>query len=833
MSTPSFRARSHRTRRDNARASCVLAAIAFAALSCVAIDDATAQVTPATYEGLWWASPAGSESGWGLNVAQQADVIFATWFTYDTSGEAWWLSMTGTQASAGEFTGTLYETHGPSFDALPFDPTQVTRTAVGTGTLRFTDAGTGAFDYTVGVVHQTKALTRQVLAPTPTCTFGALADLSQATNYQDLWWAADGGESGWGINLTHEGNIVFGTWFTYDVDGKPLWLSVTATLVVPGTFAGTLFRTSGPPFGATPFDPGKVTRTSVGTATLAFSDGDTGMLTYTITGVRAAPVTQSKAIARQVFRAPGTACSLAPRRIASMSVCLPGAAAAGSCAIGFADTLAAVSAPAAQGGGSINAYGGLTTLADEHSTILSPGTLPGHSDYLFFVASRTNLNPVSSGVVVLSGGRGPDAKGQWTLDFASDYGPFAPDAAAGSRNGQVFESAMQHPRCPTVASAKAQDPTFDLNYADPGSIVLDPTNAANKGPGSLLMIYEGTNRCIGLTGGSNTAAGNNFFSTIGVATSNDAGHSWPSYRFALDAMGAPQYPLPSQDPAQGPLLPNGATGTDVCIGNDCVSPPWPPDHNYGRYAVLGPQVSVAAAMMSSATAGGLTGNVGDSVPSAFVDDVAAGSTRYVYEVHNYVPGPAGLGNPVLPNGQNSDLVIARAALNGGTAPLSFAKWYQGAFAQAGMGGLESPIFPRGSPQNCEGTGQLRTMASLHYVDDTQQYLLTFVCIAPAGDPLTGSPGPGAAWFFATNDDLSKVDQWSAPQEIAGSWAPFDRTVSSCSDWTGWYPSFMSLGRRPGHLTATGYVFHMAGCTDVGGGAGGRQYSSRIFTITTN
>ncbi|HEX6793354.1 MAG TPA: glycosyl hydrolase family 28-related protein, partial [Casimicrobiaceae bacterium] len=35
------------------------------------------------YEGLWWASPAGSESGWGINFAHQGDIIFATWFTYD------------------------------------------------------------------------------------------------------------------------------------------------------------------------------------------------------------------------------------------------------------------------------------------------------------------------------------------------------------------------------------------------------------------------------------------------------------------------------------------------------------------------------------------------------------------------------------------------------------------------------------------------------------------------------------------------------------------------------------------------------------------------------
>jgi hypothetical protein len=58
-----------------------------------------------------------------------------------------------------------------------------------------------------------------------------------------------------------------------------------------------------------PFDPNKITRTQVGTGTFACTDGNTGTFTYNIDlgdGVNKA--TQSKAITRQVFRAPGTVC---------------------------------------------------------------------------------------------------------------------------------------------------------------------------------------------------------------------------------------------------------------------------------------------------------------------------------------------------------------------------------------------------------------------------------------------------------------------------------------------------------------------------------------------
>jgi serine protease len=256
------------------------------------------------YEGLWWKSPAGSESGWGINLAHQGDVIFATWFTYDATGKAWWLSMTANASAANVFSGTLYRTQGPAFSAVPFNSGAVTATPVGTGTLTFTDANDGTFAYTVNGVSQKKAITRQVFGALPACTFGAQTDLSLATNYQDLWWATPAGsESGWGVNLTQQGDTIFATWFTYDTDGSPLWLSATASRTGSSTFSGTLYRTSGPAFSAVPFDPSRVTRTPVGTLSLAFANGDAATFAYTVNGV-----SQAKAIARQVFRAPGTIC---------------------------------------------------------------------------------------------------------------------------------------------------------------------------------------------------------------------------------------------------------------------------------------------------------------------------------------------------------------------------------------------------------------------------------------------------------------------------------------------------------------------------------------------
>ena len=272
-------------------------------VSCAALAADTAP--PPNYQGLWWNAPAESESGWGLNLAHQGDVIFATWFTYDAAGDGWWLAMTADRTAQATYSGILIETAGPAFSAMPFDPSKVIRFGVGTSTLTFRDPDNGTFSYAVNGVQQSKPIARMVFGTLPACTYAAQADLVNATNYQDLWWAAGGTESGWGINLTHQGDALFATWFTYDGDGTPLWLAVTATRIGQGSvYSGPLIRTTGPAFSALPFDPARVTRTVAGTATFSFTNGGAGTFAYTLNGV-----TRSKAIARYLFVPPaGTRC---------------------------------------------------------------------------------------------------------------------------------------------------------------------------------------------------------------------------------------------------------------------------------------------------------------------------------------------------------------------------------------------------------------------------------------------------------------------------------------------------------------------------------------------
>jgi hypothetical protein len=266
----------------------------------VTIDDKA--VGDPNYQGPWW-SPA--ESGWGVDLAHQGDVLYASWFTYDTDGSDMWLVMpAGAKTGTSTYSGQLYRSTGPAFSSVPWNSAQVTITAVGTATFAFTNTSSGTFTYSVYGVTQTKAIQRQTYSsPVPTCVWGGQANPALATNYQDHWWNPS--ESGWLLNIAHQGDILFATWFTYDTNGKGMWLVMSAGARTTGTtYSGQLYRATGPPFSASPFTPA-ANVTLVGTMTISFANGNSGTMTATVNGV-----TVTKSISRQVFVSPGTVCSV-------------------------------------------------------------------------------------------------------------------------------------------------------------------------------------------------------------------------------------------------------------------------------------------------------------------------------------------------------------------------------------------------------------------------------------------------------------------------------------------------------------------------------------------
>jgi hypothetical protein len=257
------------------------------------------------FQALWWRAPADSESGWGLNITHQGDTLFATWFTYDVDGSGMWLVVSDAR-KIGEnaYSGTLYRTTGPAFNASPFNGSQVVVTPVGMASFIFTDSNNGTFSYAVGNVMQSKAITRQIYSsPIATCAAGGTAGATPS--YQDLWWRSPAGsESGWGVNITHQGDILFATWFTYAANGRGMWLVMSdGRRTAAGTYTGTLYRTTGPAFSVAQWNASEVKVTAAGTGTFTFPEGGNGTFAYTLDGI-----SQTKAITRQVYSTPATVC---------------------------------------------------------------------------------------------------------------------------------------------------------------------------------------------------------------------------------------------------------------------------------------------------------------------------------------------------------------------------------------------------------------------------------------------------------------------------------------------------------------------------------------------
>ncbi len=275
------------------------------------------------YQGLWWAAPAGTESGWGVSLAHQGDQVFATWYTYDTSGKPWWISMLAgrTVPSGTAYAGPILQSHGPPF----YDFTgSGAATPIGSGTLTFTDANNGNFAYSLNGSERSIAIARYDLGtgPQPTCASSASTqDFAAAANYQDLWWVANGAEPGWGVNIAHQGDTLFATWYTYDVDGTPLWLSALAIRQgLSNVYAGPIYRSSGPRYDR--YDAALLQSAQAGAATLTFTDGNHATFAYTMTYTQfPGSISQAKPITRFPLGSPGTVCAaVAPARVKTTTV---------------------------------------------------------------------------------------------------------------------------------------------------------------------------------------------------------------------------------------------------------------------------------------------------------------------------------------------------------------------------------------------------------------------------------------------------------------------------------------------------------------------------------
>jgi hypothetical protein len=104
-----------------------------------------------------------AESGWGFFVVQSNTFQFLAFFIYGSDGQPTWYTAQLTDDGTGTYTGAVYATTGTYFPQ-PWNPAQLTVSAVGTATFQPTDIYHATFTYTInGVGTVMKTVQRQTL----------------------------------------------------------------------------------------------------------------------------------------------------------------------------------------------------------------------------------------------------------------------------------------------------------------------------------------------------------------------------------------------------------------------------------------------------------------------------------------------------------------------------------------------------------------------------------------------------------------------------------------------------------------------------------------------
>jgi hypothetical protein len=113
------------------------------------------------YTDTWWTP---SEAGWGLNLTQNGNSVYATFYVYAADGKpTWFAALLARDGTAERFTGTLNRTTGTWYGAPTWSG--YTIGAAGTATFTATSSTSGTLGYTIDGATVTKSIERITLAP--------------------------------------------------------------------------------------------------------------------------------------------------------------------------------------------------------------------------------------------------------------------------------------------------------------------------------------------------------------------------------------------------------------------------------------------------------------------------------------------------------------------------------------------------------------------------------------------------------------------------------------------------------------------------------------------
>jgi len=168
------------------------------------LATATMRATAGSYTDIWY-NPA--EPGWGVNLVESDNFLFATFFIYGQNGSPTWYTAQLTWDGS-KFTGGLYATGGTWF-AAPWQPGNWSVAQAGTASFQpsSVNAYQGTLIYTVnGLGTVSKAIERQTLT---TIGLGGSYTGGQSGAYSGCSNSANNGSyiDRYDLNVTHLAGI--------------------------------------------------------------------------------------------------------------------------------------------------------------------------------------------------------------------------------------------------------------------------------------------------------------------------------------------------------------------------------------------------------------------------------------------------------------------------------------------------------------------------------------------------------------------------------------------------------------------------------------------------
>jgi hypothetical protein len=118
------------------------------------------------YTALWWNA---DESGWGVALTQQYGTIFATWYTYDASGNPVWYVASNCVVIGSGCSGDLFQVTGGTPPTAIWNGAGKQTAKVGSISFAFSGSAAGTMSYTVNGASGSRSISRQVFytAPAP------------------------------------------------------------------------------------------------------------------------------------------------------------------------------------------------------------------------------------------------------------------------------------------------------------------------------------------------------------------------------------------------------------------------------------------------------------------------------------------------------------------------------------------------------------------------------------------------------------------------------------------------------------------------------------------